>query len=337
MRSPTSSTPGWSAPSASPTSAGGVTTGGTGSSGDARGDGPDGSGAGGDGAAAESGRGRRVGRPLVVAGVLLVAAALAAIAAVASGDTDESATSTTDTDVLAATDAATSTTTEGPVDPDHAVQPDVTYDVPGVPDTTPALDAALADLDAIVAPLGTVTSAHPNALFHIRTTPATLRYHTYHPKGARGCVGFLSRPLTVTGQWSKLVQLGPDVLTVLTVVDLEDEEQAREAFVALSLGQGPEAENCRGFDETWGVADYDELDIVQQDGALGLDEPLHVATFVSQGAPPDFPMYTYSLTGAVQRDASVIAFAVLTSPARGPIEPTTMGQVVQNLLDRLPD
>ncbi|UDY34779.1 protein kinase [Dermatobacter hominis] len=270
--------------------------------------------------------------PILLFSAAMIAIGALGIVALLARDTDEAPTTT------AAADGPTTTAFVETGNEPNGLQPDVTYDVPGSTDETPRLDAALADIGAITQPLGEVTSVQDNKLFTIDSTPATLRYRTFHPRDLPACRGFLSRPMTVTGQWSKLVQLGPDTVAVLTALRFEDADQAHEAFVALSIGQGPPAKDCSGFKPDWGVDDYDDLDIVHRDVELpDLRGTTGLNTFVGQGATQDFPMYTYSTAGAIQRDATVVAFAVLGTPAAGQVETAPLTQVLNNVLDRLPE
>jgi hypothetical protein len=219
----------------------------------------------------------------------------------------------------------------------YGLQPDVTYDVRDAPDTTPGISEALSDIGAIAAPLGTATGTLEGKVFDIGRTPATLRYRTFHPRWLAGCKGFTTRPLTLVGRWHKVFQTDADTLVSLAVLDFAEEEQADEAYVALSIGQGPPVEECTGFDEGWGVADRSELDIDHQDAPLlGLDKTARFNTFQSQGASPDFPMYLHSFTGVVQRDATLIAFAVLSTAQRGPADPAPVAAMLDNVLARLP-
>ena len=219
----------------------------------------------------------------------------------------------------------------------YGLQPDVTYDVRDAPDTTPGITEALSDIEAIAAPLGTASGTVEGKVFDIGRTPATLRYRTFHPRWLTNCMGFTTSPLTLVGRLHKMFQTDADTLVSLAVLDFATEEDADEAYVALSIGQGPPADDCTGFNEGWGVEDRSEIDIDHQDASLlGLDKAARFNTFQSQGSSPEFPMYPYSFTGVVQRDATLIAFAVLTTAQKGPTDAAPVTAMLDNVLDRLP-
>ena len=290
-----------------------------------------------DADAAEAGGADRPGRRRLLVGavVSLVVAAVVGGGALLLRDPDGVASAPTSTDPIA--DGNTSTTYLDVDEQPYGLQPRVTYDVRNAPDTTPGLNEALSDIDAIAAPLGTPTGALEGKVFDIGRTPATLRYRTFHPRWLPGCKGFTTNPITLVGRWHKMFQTDADTLVSLAVLDFATEEQADEAYVALSIGQGPPVEDCTGFNEGWGVADWSELDIDHQDASLlGLDKTARFNNFQSQGSTPEFPMYLNSFTGVVQRDATLIAFAVLTTARKGPTDPAPVAAMLDNVLSRLP-
>jgi hypothetical protein len=275
-------------------------------------------------------RGMRSG--LLVAGAAIVVLAIGAVIVLSRGSDGEAApTSTSTTTTVAPTPGVEERGDEAP-----GLQPDVTYAVEDAADTTPALDQALADLDAIAAPIGGAEQSVEGDLFKIASTPATVRYKTYHERTPPYCVGFMSRPMTVTGQWSRLWAPDPATFVSLVVLDFDETSEADEAYVALSLGQQPDADECFGFRKEWGVEDYDQLDIRRSDVPLvGLTDATRSNTFL-RPAGPDYPGYLYSVAGIVQRDTTLVVFVVLTKPERQQIDPAALSQFLGNVLARLP-
>jgi hypothetical protein len=214
------------------------------------------------------------------------------------------------------------------------VQPGVDYDVHGVANTSPSLDTALADSGAVFAPLGGTSSSLPStATLQLQRTPATLRYEAYNAAPNAGCKAFLSRPVTITGTWGRLVVPKPGVLASVTVVNLQKRAQADEAFVSFSLGQGPTRSECSGFNVGGsGVADYLKLDVRHQDPQLdGLPEDLRYNVWLSP-AGPQYPQYSYGLAGVIQRNRTVVLFGFVT---KDPPDVKAATQVLNNVLDRI--
>jgi serine/threonine protein kinase len=243
-----------------------------------------------------------------------------------------------DRDLAMGATTTSTTTTEAPPNSQYpAVQPDVTFNVPDASNTTPALEQALTDLDTIAAPIGGARDVIVNtALLVDGTTPAKLRYKSYHEKAPPYCAGFLTNPLTLTGQWGRLWAPEAGSFVALTVYDFADAQQAREGFVALALGQQPPADECHGFREKWGVEDYGQLDISSTDVPLpGLEKSAHYTTFL-RPAGPAYPAYLSAQAGVVQQDATLVVFVVMTTAERGQVDPAAIAQFLNNVLARLP-
>jgi hypothetical protein len=214
------------------------------------------------------------------------------------------------------------------------IQPDVTYDVPGVEDTSPRLGAALEDTAAIFAPLSTTAQVIDSNRFNIGSTPADVRYQAFNQARTPECMGFMSRPVTVTGLWERAVAPDADSFAIATVLEFETETMADEAFVAFSTEQGPIADECRGFAEPFGVEDYDELDVVHRDPAL---VAVPAGTRYNSWLRPatDNPQFQYGLSSIAQKDRTLVLLGVLTTAAAGPPDPDTAGQTMANLLARV--
>jgi hypothetical protein len=214
------------------------------------------------------------------------------------------------------------------------IQPDVTYDAPGVEDTSPQLEAALEDTAAIFAPLSTTAQVIDSNRFNIGRTPAVVRYQAFNQARTPECMGFMSRPVTVTGLWERAVAPDPNSFAIATVLEFETEAMADEAFIAFSTEQGPTSDECRGFAEPFGVEDYDELDVVHRDPAL---VAVPAGTRYNSWLRPtvDNPGYQYGLAAIAQQDRTLVLLGVLTTAAAGPADPDTAGQTMANLLARV--
>ncbi len=269
----------------------------------------------------------------VAAAVVVLGVAVAVVRTADDGVTANRSTSTMQRPPTTA--PAHTTTTAGSNTP--GVQPGVIYDVPGVANTSPSLDRELADAGAIFAPFGANPTVLPsNATLQLERTPATLRYEAYNPAPNAGCKAFLSRPVTVTGTWGRLVTPNPESLFNITVINLRTRAQAAEAYVTFSLGQSPTLTECSGFNPGGsGVADYSKLDVRHQDPQLDdLPEDLRYNAWL-RPAGPDFPQYAYGLAGVIQRGRTLVLFGVVTTKEAGPPDPRTTTQVLNNVLDRI--
>lgn len=270
----------------------------------------------------------------------LVALAVAGVAAVAGigvllgrGDGPDAVVasdSTVPTTVVPTTVAPS--TTEG--SPYPGLQPDVTYDVPRVPNTSSVISSKMGDPSAIFAPVSPTLTIIDTPYYLVERQPAIVRWQAYNARPAPECPGFLSRPMTITGMWDKTGG-NDEYQSGVRVVEFETEAQAAEAFVALSLEQGAGPGECTGLLPEGGVADYDALSIDHRDPPLALPAAVERHNSWLNPPPPSNPDLTAVRAGIAQVGRYVTSGYVASRT--GPPSPEQMGGLLGAVVERLVD
>ena len=207
------------------------------------------------------------------------------------------------------------------------VQPDVTYDVSGEGDASPDLDRRL-DAGTLLGPLGLAGDEIVLPPLGLSRLPAVVRYQAFNQAQSPECVGFMSRPLRITGSWGRAM-IGDRSRAAVMVLRFATPDNARDAFLGLSLEQGARAEECTGFARPYGVQSWKAADVSYQTPPLPLPDDLRYNSTqrVLVGDPSG---YTSAFSSIVRDGTDVVVLSVHTSGT-----PPTADQIATTLQDAL--
>lgn len=232
-------------------------------------------------------------------------------------------------DATATDQTSTTVVTDG--SPYAGMQADVSYEVPGVRDTSSVLGTFLADPTALARPLDPAVLVVDAPTFFVDRLPAEGRWQAFNAAKDPACVGFMTRRFVVTGLWEKSA-LWSGGQAWFRVVQFRDPADARMMFNAWSLEQGVTGDECRGFSRPFGAVNIDKVSVTHRDPALDLGDDTLYNTWLQ---PPPAGMTQFQ---AVRTAALVEGNAVLTMAvgSKGPpVPPEQIQQVLARFRDAL--
>jgi hypothetical protein len=198
----------------------------------------------------------------------------------------------------------------------------------------------LAD-DSIFSALGPTALVFDYSL-DVQRYPASVSYQFYNADSKSTCPGFYSADTVLRGGLTKGIKWGTpqDNLGVIILQQFESVAEARTAVAGIALSLGPTGKSCSALP----TESQTQIDAAKVPASFrvelktaplpGLSE--RIDDYVSAVGANEDPRWVFGAKVAARSGTYVVGVASNTTAAEGQIDPATMANIVNSVVDRLP-